>query len=236
MDAEQQEARHTLDLFVSVLGHDLRDPLAAVMAAAGLLLRRGELTDLQKRNILRIKSSSERMARMIGDVLEFARGRTGHMELRTAEANLHDLCRQVVDEFRLANPEREVQLHLEGHPEGRWDVDRLAQVISNLLSNANHYSPEGRPIALSSGDHEGGVYLSVFNQGPPISPERLAGLFDPFRRGDLPDRAHHSAGLGLGLYIVHSIVEAHGGQVQVRSHEEGGTTFTVKLPLAPSVL
>jgi signal transduction histidine kinase len=230
MDPEQQQARETLDLFVSVLGHDLRDPLAAVMAAVGVLLQRGELTEPQKRNILRIKSSSERMARMIADVLDFARSRSGQMSIHPVPANLHTLCRQVTDELRLAHPEQAFNLTLGGNPMGFWDGDRLAQVVSNLLSNACRYNHPGSPIVLSTADWPGGALLSICNDGPPISQEKVDTLFDPFSRGDLPERANHGSGLGLGLYIVRSIVQAHQGRIFVRSHPDDGTTFTIQLP------
>jgi sigma-B regulation protein RsbU (phosphoserine phosphatase) len=133
---------------------------------------------------------------------------------------------------RQAYPSRQVHVEGEGETSGEWDSDRMAQVLTNLLSNAIHYSPEGTPVRLrvwAEGEH---VALSVHNLGPPIPGELRPRLFQPLQRGEHPDASRRS--IGLGLFIVKHVVKAHGGSVEVASSEEEGTTFSVHLPRKPS--
>ena len=137
----------------------------------------------------------------------------------------------MVEELELSRPGREVALALEGDLHGEWDADRLSQLLINLGKNALDYSPEGSRVRFSFQDEGAHLRVEVHNEGPPIPPERLGLIFEPFRRfaGD-EGPAASTSGLGLGLYIVEQIVRAHGGEVGVRSTREEGTTFTVRLP------
>ena len=218
--------------FMSIVSHDLRNPLNAIRLSATALLRSDELDARHVRSVRRIVTSAERMKRMISDLMDFARGRLGGgIPLALRPVDLGGLGREVVEELEVGHPGREVTLELEGNLRGEWDADRLSQLLINLGKNALDYSPEHTPVRLALHGEGERVRLEVHNQGPPIPPERLASIFEPFRRFAEDDRpALSTAGLGLGLYIVDQIARGHGGGVSVRSTAEEGTTFTVWLP------
>jgi signal transduction histidine kinase len=132
----------------------------------------------------------------------------------------------------MAHPERHIALDTHGEGQGQWDADRLAQVVTNLVGNALQHSPPDTPIRVSTRSEASLVHLEVHNQGPPISPELLPTLFEPYRRG--PESGEGRGSLGLGLFITRQIVLGHGGGVGVRSTLAEGTTFTVRLPRRPS--
>jgi PAS domain S-box-containing protein len=221
--------------FMSIVSHDLRNPLNAILLSANALLRSEDLGERHVKGVRRIITSAERMKRMISDLLDFARGRLGGgIPIHPREVELTALCREVVEELEAGRPGREVELEVEGDLRGEWDADRLSQLLINLGKNALDYSPEGTRVRVSLHGEGGFVRLEVHNEGPPIPPGRLGSIFEPFRRfeGEEPSPSSTS-GLGLGLYIVEQIVRAHGGSVSVYSTEEEGTTFTVRLPRCP---
>ncbi|WP_395834264.1 GAF domain-containing protein [Archangium violaceum] len=221
--------------FMSIVSHDLRNPLNAILLSAHALLRLEDLGERHVKGVRRIVTSAERMKRMISDLLDFARGRLGGgIPISPRELELGALCREVVDELEAGRPGREVVLEMEGDLRGEWDPDRLTQLLVNLGKNALDYSPEETRVHIVLHGEDGTVRLEVHNEGPPIPPERLASIFEPFRRfAEEEHPSSSSAGLGLGLYIVEQIVQAHGGTVAVRSTEHEGTTFTVRLPRRP---
>ena len=232
-EAARERLAETLrlnELFVGVLGHDLRTPLSAISLGAAILLKRSALRPDDARAVVRIASSADRIARMIGQVLDLTRARLGDgIPVRRARLDLHELARRVVDELKLAHAEATIQLRLEGDGCGEWDPDRLAQVVSNLGGNAvQHGAQAPVTIAVTGTRHE--VSLAVHNSGPPIPAESLDTIFDAFRGGTRSSAG--STGLGLGLYITREIVRAHGGTILVRSTESEGTTFTAVLPRA----
>ncbi len=223
--------------FLAILGHDLRNPLNAISGNAGLLLRYGGLTEPQRKAVNRISISSDRMTRMINDLLDFTRARLGGgYPVNRARMNVHDVLRQVVEELEVAHPQRRFELSLSGNGWGDWDADRIAQAASNLVGNAVQYSPEDSPVNVSAKDDGDGVCVQVHNLGLPIPAERLPHIFDPFVRGVEGGRGAARTGLGLGLYITHEIVRAHGGTLRVTSTETDGTRFWMNLPRhAPAV-
>jgi len=225
----EQEAKETArfrEHFVGILGHELRNPLTAIVTSAQLLLRYGQLVERQAKVVGRITASADRMARMIDDLLDFARsGLGGGFPIHPRRIDLGELCEQVIDELEFAYPGRTITLAANGDLWGSWDADRISQVVSNLVANAlQHGQPEAEVrVAL---DAEGEtVLLTTHNGGPPIPREVLPHVFEPGRRGDA-----RAGGLGLGLFIAQQIVLAHGGSIQARSSAEEGTTFTVALP------
>ncbi|NVJ06196.1 hybrid sensor histidine kinase/response regulator [Myxococcus sp. AM001] len=229
----EEAARQTAvfrEQFLGVLGHDLRNPLQAISGNAALLLRYGVLAEPQRKAVNRISISADRMARMINDLLDFTRTRLGGgYPLTRARVNLHDVLRQVVEELEVAHPMRRFELTLSGKGWGEWDADRIAQAASNLVGNAVQYSPEDTAVSVSVRDEEGGVRMEVHNWGLPIPQERLPHIFDPFVRAQ-DMRSAQRNGLGLGLYITHEIVRAHGGLLRVTSTPEAGTRFWLCLP------
>lgn len=229
-EAQRQTAAFR-EQFLAVLGHDLRNPLNAISGNAGLLLRFGGLTEPQRKAINRISISSDRMARMINDLLDFTRARLGGgYPVSRARMNVHDVLRQVVEELEVAHPQRRFELSLSGNGWGDWDADRVAQAASNLVGNAVQYSPEDTAVSVSAHDEGDGVCVQVHNLGLPIPTERLPHIFDPFVRGVESTRNTARTGLGLGLYITHEIARAHGGTLRVTSTETDGTRFWMNLP------
>ena len=212
------------EAMVAVLTHDLRTPLQAMMAGADLI-RRKSGDEGARQAADGIRSSGQRMNRMIAQLLDFSRIRSGSLQIDKAPADLGALCRQVLDEIRQARPDARIELQTEGDLQARFDPDRLMQVIANLVSNAvQHGSPE-EPVSLRlDGTQPEVIGVEVSNTGtlPPAVRERL---FEPFRTSSAS-----SGGLGLGLYIVAQFLEAHGGQVQGRSTDEGRTVFSFSLP------
>jgi PAS domain S-box-containing protein len=230
---EAEEALHRAgtfrEQFIGILGHDLRNPLAAIMASARMLPRSENLNEAQSRAVHRIVSSAQKMQRMINDVLDFARARLGSgVTVKCVRMSLHEICRQAIDELYVVHPDRKIEFIAEGDGDGCWDRDRLAQVVGNLVANAINYGREDTAIQVRCEDQDGEVQLHVTNQGEPIPAELIPVLFEPFSRG--VGDAQTNKRLGLGLYIVKLIVDAHGGRVDVRSTEAEGTTFTVALP------
>ena len=201
------------------------------MIATSLLLRRGEMQDEQARLVRRIAASAGRMARLVDQILDFARSRlAGGMPLRRQTVVLEDLVRAAVGELQLSWGPSRVQLDASTPCVGVWDPDRLEQVVSNLIGNALKHGSPHRPVRISLRDDADSVILSVHNYGPAISPELLSVIFDPFRRASVGDGR-----IGLGLYIAHEIVAAHGGTIAVESTAQDGTTFTVTLPRAAAL-
>lgn len=211
------------DKYIGILGHDLRNPLNAIVVAAKLL---GARPADAGRHAERIHRSAGRMALMIRDLLDFARGRfTSGVPIVRVPADLHKICSDVIDELGLVNPERELHLVASGDSTGAWDADRLTQAISNLVGNAIEH---GRSIVkLTIVGHPSEVAVTVHNSGPQIPPSEVPDLFEPFRTRD-----RSGAGLGLGLYIVREIARAHGGDVTVESTSGAGTSFTLTIPRA----
>ncbi len=234
-EAEQAELRgkermaHEFEqLLIGIVSHDLRNPLAAVLMSASLLEK--SVTDPQSLKVVRrISSSGQRANRLVRDLLDFTQARLGGgLQVNPAPMDLHDVVKQVVDEARLANPERAIELEREGSGRGEWDSDRITQVINNLLANALRYSPPGTAVQLATHGQKDVVVLTIHNEGAPIPPQQLSMLFRPMHRG--ADRMqNHERSIGLGLYIVHHILAAHRGTVAVKSDAATGTTFTVTL-------
>ncbi|MFY0581741.1 sensor histidine kinase [Cystobacter fuscus] len=218
---------------IGIVSHDLRNPLSAITLGAQALLRRETLDAHATRTAVRILSSAERGTRMVRDLLDFTQARLGGgLPIRPEPMDLHLLTRQVLDEVQMSFPERDFQLLQQGEGRGEWDGDRMAQLLTNLLTNAAKYSPAGTPITVSTRGGPPGVELEVRNGGTPIAPEVLTRLFQPMQRGEGPGTTA-SRSVGLGLYIVKHIVDVHGGHIDVSSTEEDGTTFHVHLPRRP---
>lgn len=219
-----QQAQAMSDLFVGVLGHDLRNPLNSISTSAQML----ELDPSDAAGTARkagiIQRAAGRMERLIQQVLDFALARVkGGIPVALGEADLSQLVKQAAAELG-AGGER-VTVEVRGNSTGWWDADRMMQVISNLLGNAMEHGDAKAPIhVLLDGTAPDQVRLEVHNGG--VIPQEALGLvFSPFK-----PRAPHARGLGLGLYIVEQIVRSHRGAVTVTSEAEAGTRFVVVLP------
>jgi phosphoserine phosphatase RsbU/P len=231
LEAEARQRAEFERQLIGIVSHDLRNPLNAITLAATVLLKSEELDERQRRNAIRVLTSAERATRMIRDLLDFTAARQGGgIPLQRRAADLHELVHTVVDEVQPTHADRPILVEQSGDARGQWDPDRLAQVITNLLGNALQYSPQGTPVRVTTRGDAEAVTLEVHNRGAPISPEVLPHIFEPLERGSPQQSGRQGRSIGLGLFIVRHIVLAHGGRVEVRSTEEEGTTFTVRLP------
>lgn len=225
--AEQVEEHkaliRTAELLIGVLSHDLRAPLGAIVTASELLATIHRTDERTVQITSRIRSSSRRMTRLIEQLLDFTNARvTGRLPVRPADNDLRELCHAAMFEFE---PSRNrIELTVTGDTRGRWDGDRLLQIIWNLVGNALQHGQPDEPVELViDGSSADTVTIRVSNGGE-IPPDRRAALFSPFLRA-----SGSTHGTGLGLFIVDSIARAHGGTVEVASGD-GRTTFTVTLP------
>jgi signal transduction histidine kinase len=214
------------DTTIGILAHDLRNPLAAIIASADLLARLPEASDKSQRIVQRINRSGRRMTLMIRDILDFTRRRLGGgIPLKRQPTDLAVLSQSVVDEIRAGYPAVRIEVETAGRLTGEWDPARIEQALSNLIANAVQHGGEDVRL-VASGEDRDQVVVTVRNSGQPIPRERLPNLFEAFKKD------HSSpAGLGLGLFIVREIVEAHEGSVAVSSSPEG-TVFSFRLPRA----
>lgn len=214
--------------FIAVLGHDLRNPLAAVGTTAEVLLRRPEEKDRKLGE--RLKSSTRRMGALIDNVMDFARVRLGSgidLGIRAAE-HLEASLRAVVDEARSAHAGMDFREDIQIDGPVSCDPGRMQQLLSNLLGNAYAHGARDIPVEVTARIQEGWLDLSVRNGGEPIAAADLARIFQPYWR---PASTKPSQGLGLGLYICSEIVKAHGGTFSAVSSAAEGTRFTVRIPV-----
>jgi PAS domain S-box-containing protein len=219
---------------IAVLGHDLRNCLSVIVAAAEM--NRLQAPDEKvRRRATHVVNSAKRMRHIIHSVIDYTYAeRDGMVPIVARDgADMHSVCERVLQEFRFLNPDREIAYEAEGNPLGKWDEGRLEEVLQNLISNALKYGAARSPVRVSwrrsSEDAAADLVLTVHNEGPPIAPELLPVVFEPFRSTEQHDRSG-TGSMGLGLFIVREIVRAHHGEVSVDSDAEHGTTFTVKLP------
>ena len=230
---ERTEALRLSEMFMAVLGHDLRNPLGAIMASAevvGMASRDENVKQFSGR----IMSSAQRMTRMIEDLLDVTRARVaGGIPIRPQPMDLQPVLERVLNEIRAIHPARTIDVVASGDLHGTWDSERLAQVVSNLVTNALQHGAPDVPVSVEvDGSAASTVTLCIRNGGS-IPEDRRAALFDPFH--DVSRMAESRNGLGLGLYIVREIVLAHGGNVDVHAGATNETAFWVRLPRAAKV-
>lgn len=238
----EQALEHAISFreqLLAVLGHDLRNPLSAISASAFLLTRAEGVGERERQAVERIRRSGARMARLIDDILDFARSRLGGgIPVTRQHMNMAEICKAALEELQVTFPERQLLFEVRGDASGEWDPDRVAQVLSNLVFNALQHGREDSPVRTTVRDAGTHVLLEVFNEGDPIPEELLPRIFDPFKRRPEDQRPHEgksgARSLGLGLHIVRQIALAHGGDVEVSSTASGGTCFTVRWPRSVS--
>ena len=230
------EVARSRDTFLAILGHDLRSPLAAIansslyLGSPGLLPHGAPLDAARRINV-----SAAKMAAMIRDLLEYTRTRLGRaIPISPEPGSMERICRLAFDEIRAAHPERLFQLETSGELEGRFDGQRLQQVLSNLLNNAVQHGTANLPITLSAHGEADRITLRVKNYGRPIPADQLQVIFNPLVHIPPAGKVHEgdgpAANLGLGLYIAHEIVAMHGGTIVAESSDRDGTIFSARLP------
>ena len=233
---EAQAAVHLRDEFLSVAAHELKTPVTSVLGYSQVLGRRAArdpaLGERNRHAVQVIEAQAERLSRLISSLLEVSRLATGHFHVELEPLDLAALLRRIGEEVRPTLEGHKLELTLPDHPvmiDG--DALRLEQMLQNLIQNAIKYSPEGGPISLRLEQEETRAAIAVVDQGVGIPETALAQLFQRFFRAANSAQAH-TAGMGIGLYVVHEIVTRHGGTVEVTSEEGHGSTFTVRLPLS----
>ena len=226
------EIDRSREMFVAILGHELRSPLSAVLAGSHFLLERGALEEPDLTVATRVASSAGRMNQMVADLLDLTWGRLGSgIPISPGENDLAAVIRQVMDEMAAVHTDAVLEFTPTGDLHGQWDALRISQVVTNLLGHAVHHGASGRRISVTARGESEDVVVRVHNEGQAIPKEEIAGLFSPFKRFRSGGAvAGESGNLGLGLYIAERIVTAHGGTIDVRSSEEAGTLFSIRLP------
>ena len=230
---DEQRTSELREQFIAVLGHDLRNPLASLSSGVRLLQKAkspeqaAEIGDLMQAAVMR-------MARLVDNVMDFARGRLGGgLGLNMRAEDLAPLLEQVVAETRASHPDRIIETAFALPDTVRCDGSRIGQLFSNLLGNAMQHGAPEAPVRAQATVADGRLEVAVINAGAPIPEEAKARLFQPFSRGDLhasKDGLPAKQGLGLGLYIVSEIARAHGGRVDVDSDAQE-TRFTFRMPV-----
>ena len=225
------------DMFMAVLGHDLRSPLQAIELASHVLTAPGLPEETRHQTALRVRRASKVMGRLITDLLDVTRSRLGSgIPIDRTDCDLGRVCVDALDAARASYPTHEFEQHLSGDLQIGVDVSRLQQVLSNLLNNAVQHGGEGTPVRLSADGEADAIVLTITNSGNPIPPDALKSIFEPLVQVPTstsdPGRRSKTS-LGLGLFIVREIVLGHHGTIDVQSSAETGTAFKLRLPREP---
>lgn len=230
------EVASSRDMFLAVLGHDLRDPLSGIVLSAMLLAKPGLSDVVRQPAALRIRRACGDMNRLITDLLEYTRTRLGAgIPIDRAACDLGPVCEAALEDIRAGNPEQSFVQQLSGDLGLQADAARMQQALSNLLSNAVQHGNRRLPVTLIADGRAQAIVLQVCNAGEPIPPDALQAIFEPLVRAPNANAVLHErsrTSLGLGLFIVREIVLAHGGTIGVESSLAAGTVFTIRLPRA----
>jgi signal transduction histidine kinase len=231
--AYAEQVNHSRDLFLAILGHDLRAPLQAVSMSTELLLRKATLEGDALTCAINIKRGARHMAVMVSDLLELVRSRLGKsLPIEPKPMDLADAAHAAIAEACAGNPECDPIVKVVGDTHGVWDAGRLDQLLQNLIGNALQHGLNKRDVTVTvtvTGEPDS-VRLTVHNFGVPIPDDAIPTLFDPLVRSASEDLGQPTTSLGLGLFIVKEVVDAHGGTIDVSSNQADGTLFTVVLP------
>ncbi|MDO8371294.1 MAG: sensor histidine kinase [Polaromonas sp.] len=227
------QTKKSTDLFIGILGHDIRNPLGTISMSAQYLVRSGKLAASAAETII---NSVVRINSVIEHVVDFTRVQSeGMMPIRPVPGDLVDQFGKVLAETRVRYPRSLLSLESTGDFNGFWDEGRMGQLLSNLLGNALTHGAPDEPVTVRLWENAEGVAFSVHNRGTPIPLKEQQLIFKPLVRGMASGKAEQRepTGLGLGLFICQEIVRAHGGHIAVTSDATSGTTFTVTLPRRP---
>lgn len=222
------------EMFLAILGHDLRNPIGAISMSASFMLETQELKEPHLTLMARIARGATRMNHLVGDLLDFTRSRLGGgIPISRAAMSMGKAVHDVVDEIKAAHPGRTIQVDARGGLEGEWDCARITQVLTNLIGNALEHGSDRTIVTVNVQGDDKEITIAIHNRGAAIPSDQLNGIFNPMKRKDTMGSGSvsgPSANLGLGLYIADRVVSAHRGRIDVESSEERGTTFTVHLP------
>lgn len=229
--AYAEQVNRSRDIFLAILGHDLRAPLQAISMSTELLLRKAPLEGDALTCAIHIKRGARHMAVMVSDLLELVRSRLGKsLPIEPAPMDLADAAHAALAEACAGNPECDPTVNVLGDTRGVWDAGRLDQLLQNLIGNALQHGLDKRDVTVTLRGEPDTVRLTVHNYGTPISEDAIGTIFDPLVRSADEELGQPSTSLGLGLFIVKEVVNAHSGTIEVSSSEVDGTLFTVVLP------
>jgi len=217
-------------LFLGVLNHELRTSVASILMSAQVLTHRSTPGTPESKAAQRILRSCEQVRQSLDALSDFTKVRLGeHLEIDRVKDDMGVLCRQALDAFARIDPERRIRLTSDGDLSGDWDVARVREAVGGLLANAARFASRGSWVTIAVDGHAADeVKVTVHGDGTPIDVETLQTIFDPIARVESENATY--AGLGLGLFIVRKVVDAHGGNVSVEASAQDGTTFTMVLP------
>jgi len=217
-------------LFLGVLNHELRTSVASILMSAQVLTHRSTPGTPESKAAQRILRSCEQVRQSLDALSDFTKVRLGeHLEIDRVKDDMGVLCRQALDAFARIDPERRIRLTSDGDLSGDWDVTRVREAVGGLLANAARFASRGSWVTIAVDGHAADeVKVTVHGDGTPIDVETLQTIFDPVARVESENATY--AGLGLGLFIVRKVVDAHGGHVGVEASAQDGTTFTMVLP------
>ena len=225
------EVNRARELFLGVVGHDLRSPLGAILNSTQYLLKSNDLSADQVKATAAIQRSGTRIQKMLSDLLDVTRTRLGGtLPIDARPMDLALTCKQVTEEAHAFHPNQTVVFTSAGDCRGSWDETRLYQLLSNLVENAIRHGATERPVIVEAVGKADEVQVAVHNAGTPILKAEIRRIFEPMKHAE---EGPNPEGLGLGLYIARAIATAHHGAIDVESTKETGTTFTVRLPLHP---
>ncbi len=227
--------RDSQNVFIAILGHDVRNPLGAISMGAQILMYDEALPANHQKVAMRILDSTNRVNELVGDLLDFSTSHLGGgIPVTRAEYDLGLQCELVVGEMRTGHPERDITLEMGGDLAVTWDRARVNQALSNLVGNAVQHGTSGEPVWVNVHGGSDEVVITIQNLGQIMDPASMRTLFDPGKRFAMrPANQRNNGGqdhLGLGLYITREIVAAHDGRIEVTSTQADGTTFTLTLP------
>lgn len=229
-----KEASRLKDEFVSVVSHELRSPLTPIRGFVQLVARELSREGGHEVQVTRLESVSghvDRLTRLVDDLLDVSRLRSGSLEIRTESIDLVELCKTVVDAHTTQDIERKINFEpAEASITGTWDPDRIHQVLDNLVLNAIKYGPPDSTVTLAVRREDLEAVIEVRDSGPGIDEHQKAAIFGAFYRAPSA-AAGQVQGLGLGLFICRELVQAHGGSIDVKRAGEGGSVFEVRLPI-----
>ena len=227
--------RESQHVFLAILGHDVRNPLGAISMGAQLLMQDDALPKKHQRVAAQVIKSSQRIAEIVADLLDFSTSHLGGgIPVTTAAMDFRGECEALVNELMIFHPGRILELEMHGDLHVHWDRARISQALSNLIANAVQHGSAKAPVRITISREKSDVVWVIQNEGAAISAARLKTMFDPVKTFAIKSASERSASqshnLGLGLYITHEIVLAHGGKIRVTSTAANGTTFTLRIP------
>ncbi len=227
--------RESQNVFLAILGHDVRNPLGAIGMGTQLIMQDAALPDKHHRVATQMLKSTQRISEIVADLLDFSTSHLGGgIPVTPAAMDFRVDCESVVQEMKIFHPGRTIELEMHGDLHVFWDSARISQALSNLIANAVQHGSVEDPVNVTVSREQSEVVWVIQNEGEVISPVRLRTMFDPVKTFTIKSTSERSKSqthnLGLGLYITHEIVSAHGGKIRVTSTPSHGTTFTLRIP------